>query len=80
MMECWNIGKVGLGILQYWVNSKIQLYDKVKNGKYPLKTHFSIVPLFHYSMSEAKAHASKNNLYFHLVVEIPRRQIDDDKN
>jgi hypothetical protein len=20
MLECWNIGKMGLGILQYWVN------------------------------------------------------------
>ena len=29
-----------------------------------------IVPLFHYSMSEAKTHASKNILYFHLVVEV----------
>jgi hypothetical protein len=30
-----------------------------------LKTHYSIVPLFHYSMIEAKTHASKNTLYFH---------------
>jgi len=26
---------------------------KIKNGKYPLKTHYSIIPLFHYSMIEA---------------------------
>ncbi len=29
MVECWNIGKMGLGILQYWVNGKIRLDDKV---------------------------------------------------
>jgi hypothetical protein len=29
MVECWNIGKMGLGILQYWVNGKIRLGDKV---------------------------------------------------
>jgi hypothetical protein len=60
-------------ILQYWVNSKIRLEDKVLNGLYPLKTHYSIVPLFHYSMIEAKIHALKNTPYFHSVVEIPRR-------
>jgi hypothetical protein len=25
----WNIGKMSLGILQYWVNGKIRLDDKV---------------------------------------------------
>jgi hypothetical protein len=67
MVECWNIGKMGLGILKYWVNGKIRFDDKVYNGLYPLKTHYSIVPLFHYSMIEVKTHASKNTLYFHLV-------------
>ncbi len=38
-----------------------------------METHYSIVPLFHYSMIEAKTHASKNTLYFHSVVENPRR-------
>jgi hypothetical protein len=38
-----------------------------------LKIHYSIVPLFHYCMSETKTQVSKNLLYFHLVVEIPRR-------
>jgi hypothetical protein len=47
---------------------KSQLDDKVLNGLYPLKTHYSIIPLFHYSMIEAKTQASKNTLYFHLVV------------
>ena len=36
---------------------------------------YSIIPAFHYSMIEAKIQASKNILYFHLVVEIPRRLI-----
>jgi hypothetical protein len=41
-LECWNaghevklqryIGKMGLGILQYWVNSKIRIDDKILNG------------------------------------------------
>jgi hypothetical protein len=29
MVEWWNIGKMGLGILQYRVNGKIRLDDKV---------------------------------------------------
>jgi len=29
MVEWWNIGKMGLGILQYWVNGKIRHVDKV---------------------------------------------------
>jgi hypothetical protein len=44
MVECWNIGKMGLGILKYWVNGKIRFDDKVYNGLYPLKTHYSIIP------------------------------------
>jgi len=32
MVEYWNIGKKGPGILQYWVNGKIRLADKVYNG------------------------------------------------
>jgi hypothetical protein len=47
------------------------LLRKLKN--IPLKIHYSIVPLFHYSMSETKTQASKNTLYFHSVVEIPGR-------
>jgi hypothetical protein len=29
MEECWNVGKMGLGKLQYWTNEKIQPDDKV---------------------------------------------------
>jgi len=28
MVECWNIGRMGLGILLYWVNAKIRFDDK----------------------------------------------------
>jgi hypothetical protein len=28
MVEFWNIGMVGPGILLYWVNGKIHDYDK----------------------------------------------------
>jgi hypothetical protein len=29
MLEYWNIGKMGLEILQYWVNGKILPDDKI---------------------------------------------------
>ncbi|RZB38182.1 MAG: general secretion pathway protein A [Desulfobacteraceae bacterium Eth-SRB2] len=32
MVECWNIGIMGSGIIQYWVNGKICVEDKIKNG------------------------------------------------
>jgi hypothetical protein len=35
MMECWNIGKMGPGILTYWANGKMQLDDKFKNECHP---------------------------------------------
>jgi hypothetical protein len=63
-------------MLEYWVNGKIRPDDKGENGLYPLETHYSIVPLFHYSMIEAKIDALKNTLYFHSFVEIPRRLIN----
>jgi hypothetical protein len=30
MVECWNNGIMGLGILQYWVTGNMHLEDKVK--------------------------------------------------
>jgi hypothetical protein len=30
MVECWNIGKMGLANLQYWVNGKFVLTIKFK--------------------------------------------------
>ena len=31
-LECWNIGIVGSGIIQLWVNGKTCVEDKIKNG------------------------------------------------
>jgi hypothetical protein len=47
MMEYWKIGKMGRGILKYWVNGKLRLDAKVLNGLYPLKP---IIPSFRYSI------------------------------
>jgi hypothetical protein len=70
------------GMLEYWKNGS---WDTVILGKwsaeggaiklkrqYPLKTHYSIIPLFHHSMNEVKAHVLKNTLYFQPSVKIPR--------
>jgi hypothetical protein len=32
MLEYWNIGKMGFGILEFWVNGKIRFDDEIKNG------------------------------------------------
>jgi hypothetical protein len=48
-MECWNIGIMGFEIMQYWVNGKICVEDKIKNGDHPFKNQPSSIPLFHYS-------------------------------
>jgi hypothetical protein len=29
MMECWNSGIMGSGIMQCWVDGKIWVYDKI---------------------------------------------------
>jgi hypothetical protein len=47
MLESWNIGKMGLGILQYWVNDKIRHDFKVKMDNFILKPN---IPYFHYSI------------------------------
>jgi len=62
MMECWNNGIMGSWIMQYWVNGKMCVDDKIKNGKYPFKNQPSSIPLFHIRDS---VQASKNALYFH---------------
>jgi hypothetical protein len=56
-LEWWNIGKMGLGILQYWVNGEIGLDLKVGIDKF-LKN-----PLFHYSRIEANTNASENTRF-----------------
>jgi hypothetical protein len=32
IVECWNNGTLGSGIMQYWVNGKICVDDKIKTG------------------------------------------------
>jgi len=33
--------------MQYWVNGKIYVDNKIKNGEYPFKNQLSTIPLFH---------------------------------
>jgi len=35
---------MGSGIMQYWVNGKICVDDKIKNGEYPFKNQSSSIP------------------------------------
>jgi hypothetical protein len=46
-LEWWNVGIMGSGIMQYWVNGKIFVDDKIKNNKYPFKKQPSNLPIFH---------------------------------
>jgi hypothetical protein len=32
MLEYWNIGKMGFGILRCWVNGKFRFDDEIKDG------------------------------------------------
>jgi hypothetical protein len=57
-LEWWNTGIMGSGIMQYWVNGKICVDDKIKNGKYPFINQPSSIPLCHYSIFEASVQAS----------------------
>jgi hypothetical protein len=53
-LECWNIGKMGPWILQIGWMVKFQFDDTILNGQEPLNTHYSIIPIFHYSIIEKK--------------------------
>jgi hypothetical protein len=44
MLECWNNGRVGFGILQSWINGRNRSDDKI--DKILSKT---TIPTFHYS-------------------------------
>jgi len=50
MMECWNSGIMGFGIMEYWADGKICVDEKIKNGYSPFENQHSSLPLFHYSM------------------------------
>jgi hypothetical protein len=60
-MECWNNGIMGSGIMQYWVNGKICVHDRIKTGEYPSKTN---LPAFHYSIFEASIKPQKTSYIF----------------
>jgi hypothetical protein len=47
MVEWWNIGKLGLGILPYWIDSNIRLDLIVRTDKILQKPN---IPSFHYSI------------------------------
>jgi hypothetical protein len=64
-MECWKIGIMSTGIIQCWVDGKICLKDKIKNGFLPFKNQHSNMPPFHYSMVGARTQASKFTPYFY---------------
>ena len=69
-LELWNAGILEKWVLGYWsiglMVRRRRNEHKVLNGLYPLKTHYSIISLFHYSMGEAKTQALKNTLFFIL--------------
>ena len=55
---------MGYGVLQYWVNGKTCVDDKITMANILLKTN---LPLFHYSNFEASVQASKNVLFFNSL-------------
>jgi hypothetical protein len=57
MLEKWKNG--------FWVNDKIRVDDKTKNGQHLFKNQPSSIPLFHSSINEANVQTSKDILYFH---------------
>jgi len=46
--------------MQYWVNDKICVDDKIKNSKYPFKNQPSSLPTFQYSIFKESVQVSKN--------------------
>ena len=58
-MECWNMGIMGSGIMQCWINGPATdgIDDKIKMANILLKTN---IPPFHYSISGANSEVPKN--------------------
>jgi hypothetical protein len=61
MIECWNIGKMGIGVLQYWVIDYFRLDLKVRTDKIFQKP---TIPSFYYSRIEANKHTSKKYILY----------------
>ena len=52
---------MGFGIIEHWVNGPPRVGTiKFKMDYVPLKSQYSIVPRFHYSVVEAKIQTSKS--------------------
>jgi hypothetical protein len=47
MLECWNSGKMGFGILGEWITCKIHFGREIEKWIESLKYQYSIIPLFH---------------------------------
>jgi len=61
-LECWNDGILEKWVLGYWSVGIIALRGgriKLKTDNFLLKTQYSIIPIFHHSMIEAKTQPSK---------------------
>jgi hypothetical protein len=63
MLECWNTGMMGIGILHRLDSGKMRRNDKIINGKNPLKT---IIPSFHYSIIPCLGQNKKLNNFLEL--------------
>jgi hypothetical protein len=67
-MECWNNGileKMDFGILELWSAKDGTI--KLKMDNILLRTHYSIIPQFHYSMVDVKTQSSKTpNIFINL--------------
>jgi hypothetical protein len=65
MMECWNTGIMDSGMMQYWINDPTTggSDDKIKMAYILLKNQYSIVPPFHYSISEANSGIPKPSIF-----------------
>ncbi len=66
-LECWNAGILEKWVLEYCnVGLMVEFVLPIKlNRQHPFKNHYSIIPLCHYSMIEAKTQTSNITLYFH---------------
>jgi len=62
MLEYWNDGFWDTGLLGYWFAEGGTI--KIVMDNILLKNHYSIIPLFHYSMNGVKTQTSNNTLYF----------------
>jgi hypothetical protein len=74
MMEQWNSGIMGSGIMQCWINGPATggIDDKIKMVNIILKIN---IPVFHHSIIpfSGQIRKSQNAYIFQQVVEIPRR-------